>query len=105
MCAEHDWLTAVTASNKFAFDKISENFVEIYIKILNFGKLLKNYIVKLYIEKLLKKFCRLVEGMHPGTPAPPPPRSATDYFYYIFYKSQLVPFIFQNLRFSSLSLQ
>ena len=55
MCAEHDWLTAVTASYKFAFDKISENFVEIYIKILNFGKLLKNYIAKLYLEKLFKK--------------------------------------------------
>ena len=44
MCAENDWLTAVTAFYKFAFDKISENFVEFYIKILNFGKLLKNYI-------------------------------------------------------------
>ena len=29
MCAEHDWLTAVTASYNFAFDKISKNFVEI----------------------------------------------------------------------------
>ena len=55
MCAEHDWLTAVTASYKFAFDKISENFVEIYLKILNFEKLLKNYIAKLYTEKLFKK--------------------------------------------------
>ena len=55
MCAEHDWLTAVTASNKFAFDKISENFVEIFIKILNFGKLLKNYIAKLCMENLFKK--------------------------------------------------
>ena len=44
MCAEHDWFTAGTVSYKFAFDKISENFVEIYMKILNFGKLLKNYI-------------------------------------------------------------
>ena len=45
MCAEHDWLTVGTASHKFAFDKILENFVEIYIKILNFGKLLKNYVI------------------------------------------------------------
>ena len=44
MCAEHDWLTAGAASYKFAFDKISENFVKIYIQILNFGKILKNYI-------------------------------------------------------------
>ena len=42
MCAEHDWLTAGAASYKFAFDKISENFVEIYIKILDFGKLVNN---------------------------------------------------------------
>ena len=53
MCAEHDWLSAVTASYKFTFDKISENFVEIYIK--NIGKLLKNSIAKLYMEKLLRK--------------------------------------------------
>ena len=44
MCAILAWLTAGLASYKFAFDKISENFIEIYIKILNFGKLLKNYI-------------------------------------------------------------
>ena len=29
MCAEHGWLTAGTVSCKFAFDKISENLVEI----------------------------------------------------------------------------
>ena len=46
MCAEHGWLTAGTASYKFTFDKISENFVEIYIKMLNFRKLLKNYITQ-----------------------------------------------------------
>ena len=56
MYAEHDWLTAVTAFNKFACNKISEDFVEIYIKILNFGKLLNNYIAKLYMEKLFKNF-------------------------------------------------
>ena len=44
---EHNWLTVGTASKEFAiFDKTSENFVEIYIKILNFGKLLNNYITK-----------------------------------------------------------
>ena len=43
-CAEHDWLTAGTTSYKFASNKISENFVKIFIKILNFGKLLKNYV-------------------------------------------------------------
>ena len=73
MCAEHDWLSAVTASYKFAFDKISENFVEIYIKILNFGKLLKNYIAKLYMEKLFKKLYRLVGGgFIPASPPDPP---------------------------------
>ena len=44
MCAENDWLTTGTASYKFACDKISENLVEIYLTILNFEKLLKNYI-------------------------------------------------------------
>ena len=44
MCAENNWFTTGTASYIFAFDKISENFVEIYIKILNVGKLLKNSI-------------------------------------------------------------
>ena len=44
MCAEYDWPTAGTTSYKFAFDKILENFAKIYIKILNFRKLLKNYI-------------------------------------------------------------
>ena len=46
MCAEHDciWLSAVTAFYKFALDKISENFVKIYMKILNLGRLLKIYI-------------------------------------------------------------
>ena len=44
MCAENYWCTAGTAFYKFAIDKISENFVEIHMKILNFGKLLKNYI-------------------------------------------------------------
>ena len=44
MCAEHGWLIAGTAFYKFVFDKMFENFVEIYIKILNFEKLLKNYI-------------------------------------------------------------
>ena len=53
--AEHDWLTAVTASYKFAFHKISEHFVEIYINILNFGKLWKDYVAKLYMEKLFTK--------------------------------------------------
>ena len=105
MCVEHDWLSAVTTSYKFACDKISENFVEIYLKILNFGKLLKNYIAKLYMKKLFKKLFRLVGGgcIPASTPPPPPRISATDYFYYIFYESSLVPFIFQNLLFTSLS--
>ena len=44
MRAERDGLTAGIASYKFAFNKMSENFVDIYINILNFGKFLKNYI-------------------------------------------------------------
>ena len=71
MCAEHDWLTAVTASYKFAFDKISENLVEIYIKILNFGKLLKNYIAKLYMEKLKKNCLSRWEGGDASRHIPP----------------------------------
>ena len=31
MCTKHNWLTVGTASNKYAFDQISENFVEIFI--------------------------------------------------------------------------
>ena len=71
MCAEHDWFTTGTVSYKFVCDKISENFVEIYMKILNFGKLLKNYIIwTVYVPWLLKKNFRL--------DASPPPGSATD---------------------------
>ena len=55
MCAVHDWLTAGTAY-KFAFDKISEKFVEIFMKILNFGRLLKNYITEIVYGLTVKKF-------------------------------------------------
>ena len=55
MYAEYDWLPAGTASYKIAFDKISENFVKIYIKILNFGKLLKNYITLIVYGLSVKK--------------------------------------------------
>ena len=48
MYAEHDWLTAGTASYKLASDKISDYFVEIYIKILNFGKISRITLHKLY---------------------------------------------------------
>ena len=61
MCGEHDCFTVGTASYKFAFDKISENFVEIYIKILNFGKLLKNYIT--LAERNRRKFCASVNDV------------------------------------------
>ena len=40
MRIEHVWITEGSASNKSAFDQISENFVEISTTILNFGKLL-----------------------------------------------------------------
>ena len=36
MSAEHDWLTAGMTAYIFAFDKISENFVKIYNKNLEF---------------------------------------------------------------------
>ena len=44
MCTEHVWLIAGSASNKSTFDQISENFVKIFIKVLNFGKVLNSYI-------------------------------------------------------------
>ena len=72
MRAEHDWLTAGSASNKFVLDQTSENFVEIYVKILNFGKVLKITFNKLYVVQVLQKFVRLLGGCIPASPPPPP---------------------------------
>ena len=72
MCAEHDWLIAGAASYKFAFDKISENFVEIYIKILNFGRLLKNYSTEtVYGLTVKKNFLGWWEDAYRHPPPPP----------------------------------
>ena len=77
-----------------------KNFGEIYMKILNFGRLLTNYITEivfgltrsisicLYTSSLTvkKTLFRLVREMHPGIPPPPdPPLTAssrpTDYLW------------------------
>ena len=39
----YTYITASTAYYKFVFDGMSKNFVGVYMKILNFEALLKNY--------------------------------------------------------------
>ena len=73
MCTEHNWLIAGSASNTSTFDQISENFVEIYIKILNYGKVLNYYIKQIVHISIVKNFFRLVGGCIPASPLLDPP--------------------------------